>query len=406
MAQVTSSGPKLLYRRLDSLFGDMDYRKPRRRLMEGFLEDLFKGMGQDLGWVSGRLYGERSSGFGLLMSAGQAAASEKKEIPATLPSVDLLLKHRTYIYAEPDQDGSPSQAGILPPGPTAGIVVGQPPDRYLFFFLLGPGWIYEETDFAFNTVRAALDSRLQEHRSRGTLLEAAEVQRSLLQDHAPDFSGYDIACRSIPAEEVGGDFFDFIPFDGDVLGLAVGDASGHGLPAALLVRDVVTGLRMGLERDLKVVPVFTKLNRVIHRSKLTSRFISVFYGELEANGNLIYLNAGHQPPLLFSERGVQPLTIGGTVIGPLPAVTFKRGFAHVDRGATLLICTDGLIERANAEGDQFGDEHMAALVKKHPTASAAELVDLLFEASRSFGEGRPWEDDATLVVVKRSPKSS
>ena len=406
MAQVTSSGPKLLYRRLDSLFGDMDYRKPHRRLMEGFLEDLFKGMGQDLGWVSGRLYGERSSGFGLLKSAGQAAAPEKKEIPATLPSVDLLLKHRTYIYAEPDQAGSPSQAGILPPGPMAGIVVGQPPDRYLFFFLLSPGWNYEETDFAFNTVRAALDSRLLEHRSRGTLLEAAEVQRSLLMDHAPDFSGYDIACRSIAAEEVGGDFFDFIPFDGDVLGLAVGDASGHGLPAALLVRDVVTGLRMGLERDLKVVPVFTKLNRVIHRSKLTSRFVSVFYGELEANGNLIYLNAGHQPPLLFSERGVQPLTIGGTVIGPLPAVTFKRGFAHVDRGATLLICTDGLIERANEEGDQFGDEHLTALVKKHPTASAAELVDLLFEASRRFGEGRPWEDDATLVVVKRFPKAS
>ena len=403
---TTSSGPKLLYRRLDSLFGSMDYHKPRIRLMEGFLEDLFKGLGQDLGWVSGRLYTEHSSGFALQKSAGDGGPPERKEITANLRGIDLVLEHRTYLFPDPQADGSPSRAGILPPGPAAGIVVGQPPDRYLFFFLLGPGWSYEENDFAFNTVRAALDSRLLEHRSRGTLLEAVEVQRSLLQDQAPDFVGYDIACRSIPAEEVGGDFFDFIPFDGGVLGLAVGDASGHGLPAALLVRDVVTGLRMGLERDLKVVPVFTKLNRVIHRSKLTSRFVSVFYGELEANGNFIYLNAGHQPPLLFSERGVEALTIGGTVIGPLPAVTFKRGFAHVDRGATLLLCTDGLIERANVEGDQFGEERMSALVEKHSTASAAQLVDLLFEASFNFGEGRPWEDDATLVVVKRLPKSS
>ncbi len=84
-----------------------------------------------------------------------------------------------------------------------------------------------------------------------------------------------------------------------MLGLAIGDASGHGLPAALLVRDVVTGLRMGIEKDLKVAYVFAKLNRVIHRSNLSSRFISVFYGELEADGNLIYVNAGHFPPSLF-----------------------------------------------------------------------------------------------------------
>ena len=84
-----------------------------------------------------------------------------------------------------------------------------------------------------------------------------------------------------------------------MLGVSIGDASGHGLPAALLVRDVVTGLRMGIEKELKVAHVFEKLNRVIHRSRLSSRFVSVFYGELEADGNLVYVNAGHQPPILF-----------------------------------------------------------------------------------------------------------
>ncbi|HET9232585.1 MAG TPA: hypothetical protein VFP10_00400, partial [Candidatus Eisenbacteria bacterium] len=136
---TTSFGPKLLYRRLDSLFGSMDYRKPRHRLMEGFLEDLFKGMGQDLGWVSGRLYTERSSGFALVKSAGDDGPPERKEISDELSSVDLVLKHRTYIFPDTGDVGSPSNAGILPPGSAAGIVVGQSPDRYLFFFLLGPG---------------------------------------------------------------------------------------------------------------------------------------------------------------------------------------------------------------------------------------------------------------------------
>ena len=186
---VASSGPKLLYRRLDSLFGSMDHRRPRRRLMEGFMEDLLKTLGQDMGWLTGRLYGERGQRFVLLKRAGEPGPPERRDLPTDLPVVELLLQHRTYIYSDPNDDGSPAKAGILPPGSAAGIVVGQSPDRYLFFFQLAPGWALEETDFAFNTVRSALDSRLLEHRSRGTILEAAEVQKSLLLDRAPDFYG-------------------------------------------------------------------------------------------------------------------------------------------------------------------------------------------------------------------------
>ena len=105
----------------------------------------------------------------------------------------------------------------------------------------------------------------------------------------------------------------------------IGDASGHGLPAALLVRDIVTGLRMGLEKHLRMEYVFSKLNRVIHRSNLSSRFISVFYGELESNGNLSFVNAGHQPPLLFRKDRVLELRTGGTVIGALMKMSCTSG---------------------------------------------------------------------------------
>ena len=128
---------------------------------------------------------------------------------------------------------------------------GRRPTRHILFYLLDTGWQFDELDFSLNTVRAAVGSRLFDARVRGSVREAAEIQQSLLEE-PPDFPGFDLAARSVPAEEVGGDFFDFHAFDEDMLGVSIGDASGHGLPAALLVRDVVTGLRMGLEKELKI----------------------------------------------------------------------------------------------------------------------------------------------------------
>jgi sigma-B regulation protein RsbU (phosphoserine phosphatase) len=265
----------------------------------------------------------------------------------------------------------------------------------------------EELDFALNTIRASLDARLVDARVRGSFREAAEIQQSLLVEEPPPFPGYDIAARSVAAEEVGGDFYDFQSFNGDMLGLAIGDASGHGLPAALLVRDVVTGLRMGIEKELKVAHVFEKLNRVIHRSRLSSRFVSVFYGELERDGNFVYVNAGHQPPLLFI-RDVRPqgpaeieLTVGGTVIGPLPEARFQRGFARVRPGEVLLMLTDGILERRDRAGEFFGLDRVRAIVREKQREPAAAILDRLFEGALAWGEGRPWEDDATIVVVKR-----
>ncbi|PYQ20028.1 MAG: hypothetical protein DMF81_19905, partial [Acidobacteria bacterium] len=158
------------------------------------------------------------------------------------------------------------------------------------------------------------------------------------------------------------------------------------------------GLRMGIERELKVAPVLTKLNRVIHRSRLSSRFVSVFYGELEAGGNLIYVNAGHQPPLLFSRGGVVELATGGTVIGPLAEVKFERGVVRMEPGDALVACTDGIFDRRNPDGEFFGEARLRRLVEESP-ASAAALVDRLFASAFAFGDELPWEDDATAVVV-------
>jgi sigma-B regulation protein RsbU (phosphoserine phosphatase) len=403
----TTSAPrpeaKLLYRRLDSLFGALDSELPPRRLMESFLEDAFRTLKADLRLQAGVLYGEGRDGFSLMKTIGRLERPPAETVDAQTRPLALVLQHGVYIFADPDHDDAPPRFSLLPRRASAAAVLGRRPDRYVLMFVLGDGWPREELDFTLNTIRAALGSRLMEERVRGTLEQAAEIQQSLLLEEPPPFPGFELAARSRPAEEVGGDFFDFAVFDQEsMLGLAIGDASGHGLPAALLVRDVVTGLRMGLEKDLKITHVFTKLNRVIHRSTLSSRFISVFYGELEQNGNLIYVNAGHQPPLLFSAERVLELTTGGTVIGPLPEVRFHRGVAYLEPGDLLVMCTDGILERRGRDGTFFGEERLREIVRARRSASATQILEAIFEAAEVFGAGRAsWEDDATAVVVRR-----
>jgi len=392
---------KLLYRRLDSLLGALDLSRPGKSVVASFVEEAFRTLRDDLRLRAAALYAEESDGFALVKTVGELRNPPRDGLAASAAPVSLVLQHGVYIFPDPGAEGTPARAGVLPRGPAAALAVGGRPDRQLIFLLLGDGWMREELDFVLNTVRAALGSRLMEERVRGSFREAAEIQKSLLLDELPAFPGYDLAARSVPAEEVGGDFFDFIPFDGEMLGLAIGDASGHGLPAALLVRDVVTGLRMGIERELKVAPVLTKLNRVIHRSRLSSRFVSVFYGELEATGDLIYVNAGHQPPLLFSRGHVLELATGGTVIGPLPEVRFQRGVVRMEPGDVLVAMTDGIFDRRSPEGEFFGETRLRRLVVEAP-GSASALLDRLFSAAFAFGGGQPWEDDATVVVVRRS----
>lgn len=394
---------KLLYRRLDSLFGALNPTLPLRQGVERFLADAFLTLKEDLHLVAGFHYAEGRDGFEHVSTVGVPGSIVAAEtIARGMLPLTLLLQHRVYIFADPDAADAPFRNGLLPRAPVAGVVVGSRPTRHVLFFLLGDGWVREELDFTLNTVRAALGSRFLEERVRGSFRQAAEIQQSLLVEEPPDFPGFELAARSVAAEEVGGDFYDFLSLEEDALmGLAIGDASGHGLPAALLVRDVVTGLRMGIEKNLKIAHVFSKLNRVIHRSNLSSRFISVFYGELEENGHVIYVNAGHPPPLVFSGSRVIELSVGGTVIGPLPEVKFRRGVAYLEPGDAFVACTDGILERRNRKGEFFGEDGLKTAVGAVPGASAEDLVAEIFARAFAFGDDRPWEDDATLLVVRR-----
>ncbi|HSS44172.1 MAG TPA: PP2C family protein-serine/threonine phosphatase, partial [Thermoanaerobaculia bacterium] len=186
-----------------------------------------------------------------------------------------------------------------------------------------------------------------------------------------------------------------------IWGVAIADASGHGLPAALQVRDVYTGLRMGVARDFKIVRTVERLNRIIHQSRLTTKFVSLFYGEIEEEGNFIYVNAGHPPPLHFHANGSTALKQTGMVLGPSANATYSRGFLSLEVGDALLLYTDGMLEATDGKGREFGVDRLRKAFLPLRDRPASEIVRALLERVDEFTRGRSPEDDRTVVVVKR-----
>lgn len=395
--------PKTFYRKLDELLRKIGKEKSGKKFLSTIMAEVENTFGEDLRITNGRLYKEQGETFALIAPLEKFKPKPGHRLLADSDAVQRLLKYGSYIFDDP---GLGAEFGIDGNKeytiPAAFTVVRNPARHWLFVFELKSGWVREEIEFCLNAVRSALNFRLFSDAIKSDLQQAATIQQSLLPAQPPPVRGYEMAGRSQPAELVGGDLYDYIPFDDDMFGVAVGDASGHGLPAALLVRDVVTGLRMGLEKEMKMVETLKKLNRVIHRSTYSSRFVSLFYAEVESNGNVIYANAGHPAPLLVHGERVIELKASGIIIGALPEITLHRGYAFFEPGAVLVMYSDGIFERQGLDGQQFSIARLKELVKEHQNKSAQEILDTIFSVVYAYGEGASWEDDATLVVVKRT----
>ena len=383
---------KDLYRRLDHLLGELHARLRGQEFLTQALYAIFDAHAHELGSSGAQLFAhdgkllESIAHVGRLEGVGSsplAMAAFHAQLEPIGPRVRLIA------------DGEDAAE------PLALFEIADGARPFVFLFRFEPGWNRAAAELVLNTTCSILSVKLAEERLGDAMRDAAEIQRSLLPAAAPHFAGFDIAARSQPAEQVGGDWYDYLPLGEGSLGLSVGDASGHGLSAALMARDVVIGLRMGIEKELKAAHALEKLNRVLHASTLSSCFASLLYGELEENGSFFYYNAGHDAPLLVSAAGCTQLRTGGTVLGPLPEARFRRHFAHLDHGALLALYTDGMIERRSRGGELFGLARLERLLERGLQLPAAELVEHGFEELARFGGGGPPPDDQTLLVVKR-----
>ena len=394
------SNPKDFYRKLDTFLSEI-YHIVSENILSVVLKELVNFLGKDLNIQNGRLYELDVDRFVLIQCINlDESCSQDKTLPLDNEAVQLVLQNGSYIFNDPHLIlliESKTKCDLLTP---VAFFVQREDQIWMFVFELQQGWDREEIDFSLNTIRKVLNARISSEIFQNYLHQAELIQRSLLPKSPPKIEGFDIAGKSISTDIVGGDLYDFIEFDKETFGVAIGDASGHGLPAALLVRDVVTGLRMGLEKEMKLTRALEKLNRVIHRSTLSTSFISLFFGEIETNGNLVYSNAGHPPPLIVSGYNIQTLDQGGFVLGPMPEVKLKRGFAFLNPGSVLILYSDGLIERLNRYGVPFEIERLTKTVLEYQHLSAEELVNLIIDSAYNFGNKSKWKDDVTVVAIK------
>ena len=231
---------------------------------------------------------------------------------------------------------------------------------------------------------------------------ASVIQLDLLPQEAPRIPGYDIAGKSIPAQQVGGDYFDFIAIERDRLGICVGDVSGKGLPASLLMANLQATLRGQTLNDVAVADCVQRSNRLLFRSTDPEKFATLFYGVLNTTDHSIcFSNAGHENPILFGQTETRRLATGGTVLGVIDNFLFEEEVVPFNSGDILVIFSDGITDAFDANEDQYGEEKLLRVIEEHGDERAEVLTDLIIGSVEEHARSVPQTDDLTLVVVKR-----
>jgi serine phosphatase RsbU (regulator of sigma subunit) len=401
---------KKFYRTLEHLLRDIDASTGDEEMLHTVVQRLvLSETAQFFGIASGRVYRERALDFVLIESVGEyGEAIEGKTVHKDYALIQHLLQHRLWVF----RPGTPGYDAALEAQfshlSNAAIVVGQNPSYIISFSVENDD--RDDLLVMLEAIRAAIGLKLRQSTLEGQLRQAQAIQLSLLPQRLPPLEGFDIAARTVPADEVGGDVYDAQPLEPGMLGLLIADASGHGLPAALQARDVIVGMRMGQSHNEKITAQVERLNRVVHQTILVSRFITMFYAELETNGNLTYVNAGHNPPLLLTPAGeVFQLQTSGPVLGPLPDAVYRRCYMTLRPGEMLVLFTDGVVERPafgeeaddEHEAVEFGLENLVPLCLESRHLAATQIVDRIIQAVREFGGDTPLQDDASVMVIKR-----
>src|SRR5713226_7099411 len=393
---------KSLFRKVEKVIEAIEKSPDVASTIAQTADAIVENFRDDLGVRGGRLYERRDGGYELTRTFGGVRLVAGIFVPDEYPPVQRLIDEGVVVMDLTAPGVDPELERRLDAERFAAIAVGD--DQYILSFSVDPGAPDEDLLSSLGIVRHAVDQKLRQERIVSVLNEARQIQMSILPRRAPKAGPFDMAGFTQPAEIVGGDFFDFIPVSERIWGIAIADASGHGLTAALQVRDVYTGLRMGVARDFKIVRTVERLNRIIHQSRLSTKFVSLFYGELEhQDGNFIYVNAGHPPPLHFHARGVRELKQTGMVLGPSGSAAYSRGFLTFEVGDALLLFTDGMFEATDGKGREFGMERLKKAFLALRDQPANEITRALIDRVAEFTRRRTPEDDRTVVVVKRIP---
>jgi len=267
----------------------------------------------------------------------------------------------------------------------------------LYFFSALTGLIAEKIENALLAEIAKDKERLD------TEIEIArDIQRNLFPKSIPEIPGYDVACFNRPSTEVGGDYYDVLVLDDDCYGMALGDVVGKGIGAAMLMSNLQAVLRARAWNIKRPGPLLYRINADIAGRLSEGRFITFCYFLLDtANSNLIYSNAGHNPPYLARGGEIRELSAGGIPLGIFAESQYEESEEPLFPGDVVLIYSDGITECMNEDDDEFGEDRLKEVLVANSDRSAHDIGEAIVRAADDFREEAPSSDDITLVVLKR-----
>ncbi len=249
-----------------------------------------------------------------------------------------------------------------------------------------------------------VEERMERERLEHELQVASEIQQRFQPASAPQVPGYELQGISFPCYEIGGDYYDFIERDDGKLLIALGDVSGKGTAAALLMSSLHAAIHAQSSSHSTITETISAVNRYLADNIPANRFVTLFYAELDPRtGALSFLNAGHNPPMIVHAGGtMEQLAAGGLPLGIMPNAEFREGRTMLHPGDVLVIYSDGVSEAINPNNEEFGPTRLYEVVARNLDASAAGIRDRIESALTKFCQGTPAADDITLVICKRA----
>jgi phosphoserine phosphatase RsbU/P len=248
-----------------------------------------------------------------------------------------------------------------------------------------------------------VEEQIDRERLERELNLAREIQQRFQPTAPPHVPGFELQGISFPCYEIGGDYYDFIQREDGRLIIALGDVSGKGTSAALMMSSLHAAIHAQVSANNTLADMISAVNRYLAETIPPNRFITLFCGELDPEtGTLAFINAGHNPPLIIHAAGtMEQLGASGVPLGIMPAAAYREGRAQLQYSDALVIYSDGVTETQNQAGEEFGPLRLYEVVARNLDATASGIRDKIEAALTKFAQGTASVDDITLVIVKR-----
>jgi len=233
---------------------------------------------------------------------------------------------------------------------------------------------------------------------------AKDIQLSLLPNHEPQLSGFELSATNIPAKSVGGDYYDFLTLSSQKVGFCIGDITGKGMPAAMLMANLQATLRSQVIIFEDCCNCLKATNKQLFHSTAITKFATLFYGILDPNNNTLeYANGGHDAPLLFRSGKDEPefLESTGLLLGVMEEVNYQRASVSLTSGDLLFLFTDGITEAMNSRQEEFGLDRLIYLVSKNRQKPTDEIIRSILQAVENHADTASQSDDITIMAIKK-----